>query len=186
MNMSLLGKDLPQRLNGQEIDYFLTELGSMSKLLDRSVKSVRKIISDLRPEVLVNLNLIDALEWQIDEFNRLPGIKCSFKFNGSDRNFNSQFTTAAFRIVQEALTNVRRHSLAKTVYINLHRDDKKVILSIKDDGVGIKDYKKRNTRSFGLLGIRERAILLGGNLEIKSSSGTGTELIITVLHEKTI
>lgn len=63
---------------------------------------------------------------------------------------------------------------------------KKVILSIKDDGVGIKDYKKRNTRSFGLLGIRERAILLGGNLEIKSSSGTGTELIITVLHEKTI
>lgn len=185
MNMTIMEKDFSRRFEGQEIDYFLTEMGSMSNLLDRSVKSLRKIISDLRPEVLVNLDLIDALEWLVEEFNRLARIKCSFNFVGSDRNFNSQFTTAAFRIVQEALTNVRRHASAKNVNINLFRDHNKLVLSIKDDGVGIKETKQRKTRSFGLLGIRERAILLDGNLEIKTSPGKGTELIITVLQEKT-
>lgn len=184
MNMTLLGKELSDKLDGVDITYFLDEIKSMSSLLDRSVKSVRKIISDLRPEVLVNLDLIDAIEWQVSEFNRLPGTKCIFNYNATKRNFNDEFTTTVFRIIQEALTNVRRHSDAKNVFINIESDKENFILSVKDDGIGIKDLQKIKKKSFGLLGIRERAILLGGNLEIKSSAGSGTELIVRASLDK--
>lgn len=184
MNMTLLGKELSDKLDGVDITYFLDEIKSMSSLLDRSVKSVRKIISDLRPEVLVNLDLIDAIEWQVSEFNRLPGTKCIFNYNATKRNFNDEFTTTVFRIIQEALTNVRRHSDAKNVFINIESDKENFILSVKDDGIGIKDLQKIKKKSFGLLGIRERAILLGGNLEIKSSAGAGTELIVRASLDK--
>lgn len=184
MNMTLLGKELSDKLDGVDITYFLDEIKSMSLLLDRSVKSVRKIISDLRPEVLVNLDLIDAIEWQVSEFNRLPGTKCIFNYNATKRNFNDEFTTTVFRIIQEALTNVRRHSDAKNVFINIESDIENFILFVKDDGIGIKDLQKIKKKSFGLLGIRERAILLGGNLEIKSSAGAGTELIVRASLDK--
>ena len=184
MNMTLLGKELSNKLDGIDLTYFINEINSMSSLLDRSVKSVRKIISDLRPEVLVNLDLIDAIEWQVSEFNRLPGTKCIFTYKGNKRDFEDEFTTAVFRIIQEALTNVRRHSFAKNVIIELETDKENFILSVKDDGVGIKDLQNIKRKSFGLLGIRERAILLGGNLEIKSSAGKGTELIVSASLDK--
>ncbi len=185
MNIAFLGKELSDKLSENEKDFLISEINSISSLLDKSVKSVRKIISDLRPEVLVNLDLIDAIEWLVNEFNRIPEIKCTFNYKTTKRSFNDEFTTAVFRIIQEALTNVRRHSFAKNVIITLESEEENFVLSIKDDGVGITDVNKLKRKSFGLLGIRERAILLGGNLEIKGSPGSGTELIIKTANDNT-
>jgi PAS domain S-box-containing protein len=180
MNLVMMGKELSNQLKGSNADYFENEISSMSELLDRSVKSVRKIITDLRPEVLVNLELIDALKWQVDEFNDKPGIKCTFNHNCAEIKFNNDITTAVFRIIQEALTNVRRHSNAKAVNIDMFCDENNLTLSIKDDGIGMADFNDIKPKSFGLLGIRERAIILGGNLKIISNPDEGTELIVNV------
>jgi PAS domain S-box-containing protein len=184
MNLVMLGKELSNQLKGSDAEYFKNEISSMSELLDRSVKSVRKIITDLRPEVLVNLELIDALKWQVDEFNDKPGIKCKFNHNCAEIKFNNDITTAVFRITQEALTNVRRHSGAKTVSIDMFCDEDNLSLSIKDDGIGIADFNDVKNKSFGLLGIRERAIILGGNLKIMSKPDEGTELVVNVPLKK--
>ncbi len=180
MNMIFMGKELKKQLSDYDIDYFEKEISAMSQLLDRSVKSVRKIITNLRPDVLVNLDLIDALEWQVEEFNKIPGIKCTFICECDKRTFKNEFTTAFFRILQEALTNVRRHSSAKNVTVNLIYSNNQIILSVIDDGVGITHMHQIKEKSFGLLGIRERAILLGGSMELKSSPGKGTELFVSV------
>ncbi|HSL89636.1 MAG TPA: PAS domain S-box protein [Ignavibacteriaceae bacterium] len=180
MNLVMMGKELSDQLKGSDIEYFKNEINSMSELLDRSVKSVRKIITDLRPEVLVNLELIDALKWQVDEFNDKPGIRCWFNHNCAGIKFNNEITTAVFRIIQEALTNVRRHSGAKTVNLDIFCDEDNLTLSIKDDGIGMADFNDIKPKSFGLLGIRERAIILGGNLKIISNPDEGTELIVNV------
>ena len=184
MNLVMMGKELSNQLKGSNADYFENEISSMSELLDRSVKSVRKIITDLRPEVLVNLELIDALKWQVDEFNDKPGIKCTFNHNCAEIKFNNDITTAVFRIIQEALTNVRRHSNAKAVNIDMFCDENNLTLSIKDDGIGMTDFNDIKTKSFGLLGIRERAIILGGNLKIISIPDEGTELVVNVPLKK--
>jgi PAS domain S-box-containing protein len=184
MNLVMLGKEFSNQLKGSDAEYFKNEISSMSELLDRSVKSVRKIITDLRPEVLVNLELIDALKWQVDEFNDKPGIKCKFNHNCAEIKFNNDITTAVFRIIQEALTNVRRHSGAKTVSIDMFCDEDNLSLSIKDDGIGIADFNDVKNKSFGLLGIRERAIILGGNLKIMSKPDEGTELVVNVPLKK--
>lgn len=184
MNLVIMGKELSNQLKGSDAEYFKNEISSMSELLDRSVKSVRKIITDLRPEVLVNLELIDALKWQVDEFNDKPGIKCTFNHNCTEIKFNSDITTAVFRIIQEALTNVRRHSNAKAVNIDMFCDEDNLSLSIKDDGIGMADFNDVKNKSFGLLGIRERAIILGGNLKIISIPDEGTELVVNVPLKK--
>ncbi|MFO7526989.1 MAG: PAS domain S-box protein [Ignavibacteriaceae bacterium] len=180
MNMILMSRELAGNLKQSDVAYFETEMAAMSQLLDKSVKSVRKIITYLRPEVLENLNLIEAIDWQVTEFNKLAGINCKLECNCPDLKLNDDFTTSAFRIVQEALTNVRRHSGADSVTVSILLENDILVLNIKDNGKGIKDLNKIRTESFGLLGIRERAILLGGNMELNSQLGKGTELIVTI------
>lgn len=179
MNLVLMGKELSKHIKDQDVSFFEKEVEAMSQLLDRSVKSVRKIIADLRPEVLVNLGLVDSLKWQVEEFNLNSKIKCVLKHNCEDIHFSNDITTAVFRITQEALTNVKRHSGADFVIINLNCESEILTLSVKDNGTGITKLNKAKTKSFGLLGIRERAIILGGNLKIESLPGKGTELIVS-------
>lgn len=180
MNLVFIGKELVHQLNDEKSEYFRNELDSMSSLLDRSVKSIRKIITQIRPEVLENLDLYHAIEWQVKEFNSKAKIKCSFSSNCQETNFGKEINTAIFRIVQEALTNVARHSEATKVNVELNCTKDKFTLSVSDNGKGIININKIDKKSFGLLGIRERAILLGGNSEIVSSPGTGFELRVSV------
>lgn len=180
MNLVLIGKELVHYLNNEKSEYFINEIESMSLLLDRSVKSVRKIITQLRPEVLENLDLYNAIEWQIKEFNSKAKIKCTFSSNCTDTSFGMEFNTAIFRIVQEALTNVARHSDATKVDVKLNCSNDELVLSVKDNGKGMENIKQIDKKSFGLLGIRERAILLGGNSEIISAPGEGLELKISI------
>ncbi|MCJ7553210.1 MAG: PAS domain-containing sensor histidine kinase, partial [Ignavibacteriaceae bacterium] len=184
MNLVMMGKELTVQFKNSDTEYFEKEIGAMSELLDISVKRVRKIITELRPEVLLNLELYDAIDWQIKEFSGRSGIKCKLNYNCKKHNFDSDLNITIFRIIQEALTNVMRHSGADNVEVKISCENERVILSVADNGKGIKNLENIPGKSFGILGIRERAILLGGNMDIKSYPGKGTELLVSIPLKK--
>jgi PAS domain S-box-containing protein len=157
------------------------EIKSMSKKVDATIKSVRKIVTELRPEVLDHLGLRSAIEWQAQEFQARSGIECKLDPNidfveVGDRDSE----TAIFRILQEALTNVARHSGANHVDIFLTRLNGELILEVKDNGRGLTDDDLSKSRSFGLLGMRERALFLGGDVEVTGFPGKGTTVKVRV------
>ena len=156
---------------GERIDAILQHI-------DTTMRSVRAIINNLRPSVL-DLGLHAALEWQAAEFERRSGIACELVVDDEDLLLEDSIATVLFRILQEALTNVLRHAKASRVQIELSRESKGLIMTIADNGIGIKNAKRSEQNSFGLVGIRERLHILGGELNIESNS-SGTVLTITL------
>jgi signal transduction histidine kinase len=152
----------------------------MLKLIDSTVNAVRRLSTELRPAILDNLGLIPAIEWLAQEFEKRTGVTCEFVTTDDDLTVNQECTTALFRICQEALTNVARYAQATSVHIVIETDDKHLSLRISDNGRGITEADARGTKSFGLLGMRERARLLGGALEITGTPGQGTTLTVRV------
>jgi signal transduction histidine kinase len=142
------------------------------------------MITQLRPEVLDNLGLIEALIWQTNNFKEQTNIDIEFSFNKEKILISKDIEIAVFRIYQEALTNITRHSKAKNVRTDFLCKEKSIILTIRDDGIGITDDDKKNTKSFGILGMKERAIICGGELWINSimQGGTIVELIIPIIN----
>jgi len=158
---------------------------SMLKLIDSTVNAVRRLSTELRPAILDNLGLIAAIEWLAQEFQRRTGVSCEFITPEEDLVLDQERTTALFRISQEALTNVTRYANAHSVQILLERDGPQLLLRISDDGRGIADADQRSTHSFGLLGMRERAHLLGGTFEISGQPGHGTTLTVRIPAQET-
>jgi len=156
---------------GEKIDAILQHI-------DTTMRSVRAIINNLRPSVL-DLGLYAALEWQAEEFQRRSGIACDLVTDNEDMELEDSVATVLFRIMQEALTNVLRHAKASRVRIELHRDLTGLVMTIADNGVGMRNAQKSEQNSFGLVGIRERLYILGGELNIESSSN-GTVLTVTL------
>lgn len=150
------------------------KIAAMKKTLDTTVAAVRRISSELRPLLLDDLGLIAAVEWLRDDFMRRTGIEVELAVDGGELNVDQQHATAVFRILQESLTNVARHASATRVSVNLHGTAEKISLSIRDDGKGMTAQARSKERSFGLIGIRERAIMLGGEAVIESEPGRGT------------
>jgi signal transduction histidine kinase len=144
----------------------------------RLLTMVRDLSLDLRPTMLDDLGLLDALLWYFDRFKASSGLRIDFKHRDlGHRRFAPEIETAAFRIVQEALTNVTRHSQARSVRIWLWASKERLMLSIEDQGVGFDaEAVLRAGTSTGLSGMRERAALLGGHLSIDSVVGRGTSL----------
>ena len=153
---------------------------AMLKLIDSTVHAVRRLSTELRPAILDNLGLIPAIEWLAQEFQKRTGVTCEFSTDNEELTLDEQRTTALFRICQEALTNVTRYALASAVCIELTTAGGQIVLRIQDDGRGITDAEARGTKSFGLLGMRERARLLGGTLEIRGDNGAGTTLTVRI------
>ncbi|MGH8857533.1 MAG: ATP-binding response regulator [Polaromonas sp.] len=147
--------------------------------IDTAIRSVRGIINDLRPPVL-DLGLQAAIEWQLDEFRERSKIYCTMLVK--DPNFHCDLddksATTLFRILQESLSNITRHAQATQVHIELYRDGRQLYLQIKDNGIGMKDHKKTN--SFGLVGMKERISMLGGEFKIDSAPDQGTTLTISM------
>jgi len=155
------------------------KLSGMIDLVSNSIKDVQRISSDLRPGILDELGLASAIEWYIDEFKNRTGIKCTLKLADSvpdDPPKNLVF----FRVLQEAMTNVIRHSNASSVTIRLNHNQSGTSLTIKDNGSGITKEKIESSESLGLIGMRERVRQTGGNVLISSEKGKGTRLIITI------
>jgi len=150
------------------------------KLADLAISAIRKIASELRPSVLDDLGLVAAIEWQAQQFQARTGIICDCDCSLEKVELNEEQSTAAFRILQEALTNVLRHAEATRVEIKISRENGYLALSISDNGKGISDSEKSEQQSLGILGMRERAHLIGGEIDIKGFEGKGTVVDLRV------
>src|SRR6185295_8794072 len=140
---------------------------AMAANIDETIRVVRRIATELRPGVLDTAGLLAALEWQAIQFQTQTGIVCEVKAEVKEALWDQDLNTAFFRIFQEALTNVIRHAKATKVLVRLAEADGHVVLEVKDNGRGISEAEIHNTKSIGLLGIHERAALLGGTLRIE-------------------
>ncbi len=150
------------------------------QLIDSTVKSVRRIATELRPSILDDLGLVAAMEWQSEEFEKRFRIKCVFKSRVTNENIPPELTTGIFRIYQECLTNVLRHSEATAVTSFLDIVENQLRLHITDNGKGFVVEEIVNKKTLGLLGMKERASLMGGSYEIYSNPGKGTSILIIV------
>ena len=153
---------------------------SMSNLIDTTIQVVRKIATELRPGILDDLGLAAALEWQAQEFQTRTGIRCEFTSTLEEIDLDAGRSTAVFRIFQETLTNVARHAHATGVRISVKEQGSQLLLEVRDDGRGITDHELANPRSLGLLGMRERALLFGGEVKIGGVLGNGTTVTVSV------
>src|SRR5439155_26175303 len=154
---------------------------ALSAHIDCTIQMVRRISTELRPGILDHLGLAAALEWQANEFQLRTGIKCDVRADFSEPLLDQDLNTAFFRIFQETLTNIIRHAGATQVTVSLNASDGHIALEIKDNGRGISKEEISNTKSMGLLGMRERAALLGGEFEIgRLRRGKGTRVKVSI------
>jgi len=152
----------------------LSSIQELKTLIDKTVQKVRSLIRYLRPEVLDDLGLIEALAWQAREFKSRTGIDIKFKSNIKKIKVDKNTSTALFRIFQEALTNIARHAKATHVDVNIEKKERIFSLKVTDNGVGISSDIGDKSKSFGLLGMKERALILGGKVEVNGADGKGT------------
>ncbi|MBI4455668.1 MAG: PAS domain S-box protein [Acidobacteria bacterium] len=156
------------------------KITSMSRLVDETIKSVRRIAADLRPAVLDDLGIVAAIEWKARELQEKTGIECKLTVEPRDITLDRDRSTDVFRIFQEAMTNVIRHANASKTEIGLRLRDGSLVLEVEDNGRGITKDEISNTKSFGLLGVRERALAWGGEVAIHSAPGEGTKLTVRI------
>jgi len=154
---------------------------SMLEMVDEGIRSVKRITTQLRPRILDEMGLAAAVEWQTERFEKQSGIKCKTSFSPSDIEIAMEISIVMFRVLQEALTNVARHSKATAVAISLKAADRRLVLQVKDNGVGITQAQLSNQQSSGLTGARERLLAIGGDLQVKGLKGRGTALIASVM-----
>jgi PAS domain S-box-containing protein len=164
---------LTHRLSKSD-DALQKRLAATIELINATINTVRKLATQLRPGILDDLGLTAALEWQAQEFQARTGILCEFDHLAENLELEPARATAVFRICQEALTNVARHAQATKVGISLQQGTLDLVLEVTDNGRGITDNELANPHSLGLLGMRERAFLLGGNFSIKGRPNRGT------------
>ncbi len=151
---------------------------AMSKTIDRSIGTVRRLSSELRPAVLDDLGICSAIEWQLREFQTKTNIRIKVKGMPESIPMDKKQETSLFRIFQEALTNVARHAQAKLVRVTMRMEGGKLLLEIKDDGVGARAEQVSDTKSFGLLGMKERALDAGGTVTVLGKEGKGTTVTV--------
>ncbi len=156
----------------------------MSLLIDTTVQAVRRISTELRPSILDDLGLAAAIEWQLDEFRERTGLECVFTSNLKNEALDSDSATALFRVFQEALTNVARHANATQVVVNLNEGQDSLALSVQDNGRGISEGDMGKAQSFGLLGMRERVLLLDGKIDIHGIPSQGTTITARIPVKK--
>lgn len=156
----------------------------MKALVDAGIKEVQTISAGLRPRYLDDLGMGAALDWETGQFTNRTGIRCTQAIDISDSDLPPDFSAEIFRIFQEALTNVARHSRATDVAISLKHTRGGLELEIRDNGRGIAQHEIDSPCAYGLMGMRERAEMLGGKLRISGSHGTGTTVTVTIPLEE--
>ena len=152
----------------------------LSATIDRIINAVRRISSGLRPEVLDEIGLAAAFEWQAREFSKRTGIRCQLNIAPQFSEPDKERATALFRIFQELLTNVARHANATKVTATLDSNPTAITLVVTDNGRGIRDEEIESRRSLGFLGLRERVLAFGGTVEATGQDGKGTCVAVTV------
>ena len=166
-----------------DIDNLSTEHPRVSLILarlDDIMNSVRRIAADLRPLMLDDLGLGDAIESLAHDFARRMGVQVHLNVEHFDPPAGEQVSIALYRMVQEALTNVARHAHAGHVHIDLRRQDDELVLSVRDDGIGMPGLPPQRDSQYGLLGMQERADMLGGRLELDNPPEGGAQVRVRV------
>ena len=156
----------------------INKIKELSCLLIDSVESIKRITYRLRPSVLDNLGLKAAIEWQVSDFIRNTGIKTDLRFRHWEITADNEISLTVFRVIQEALTNISRHSGATAVVIEISSKDDELKIFISDNGCGIKIKESDSNRSFGLMGMKERALMHNGEIMIKGKKNKGTTVSI--------
>jgi len=152
----------------------------MLALVDRAIKGVRSVAGNLRP-ALLDMGCIAAIEWQCIKFAEHSGIPCSLKVKGEIADTDEQRSLALLRIVQESLSNVARHAAATRVEVAVAARNGSIEVEIRDNGRGFIPEEHDGNESFGLLGMRERAISIGGELNVAGKPGQGTAVTLRIL-----
>lgn len=175
-----LTKRIPEAQTDADWQQLKERTQSIADLINSAILTVRRISTELRPGLLDAVGLTAAIEWQAKEFEKRTGIKCNLKYPQEDISIDQKRSVAVFRIFQEILTNVTRHAEASEVNIVLEDRETGLFLEAKDNGRGIKASEFSNPKSLGLLGMRERALLLGGEFNIRGSQGKGTTVTVCI------
>lgn len=158
----------------------IEKLNTMLNLINIIIERTRIISYQLRPPILDHLGLYAAIKWQIDEFSKITGIKCNLKIESEKINLNEEITIAIFRVIQEALTNILRHSKASKLWISIKKINNFITLIVRDNGIGIPKKAIHESKSFGLLSMKERISSLNGNFNIQSEENKGTTIKIKI------
>ena len=148
--------------------------------IDETIHAVRRIATELRPGVLDSAGLLAAVEWQAHEFEKETGIRCRVTSLLRETIWDQDLNTAFFRIFQETLTNIIRHANATRVDVRLSETRDEFVLEVRDNGRGISESDIHNTKSIGLLGMRERAALVGGHVHFHGDPGKGTTVTVRI------
>jgi len=156
------------------------KIDSMFKVIDTSLKTIHTVSSELRPVILDDFGLESAIEWQVEEFQNRTGVRCRVDSSVADLDLTKEQSTAIFRIFQETLTNIMRHSGATEVDVRLEMNEDALILEVADNGRGITEAEISNSRSFGLMGIRERLYPWNGQVDFIGHPNKGTRVIVRV------
>jgi signal transduction histidine kinase len=178
LNLALL----KERIGTNDSDS-IRQITSMVEMIDTTIKSVKRMITALRPRLLDDLGLSAAIEWQAGEFQERTGIACEMLIP-DHIEIDSDRSTAIFRILQETLTNILRHAEAKRVTVHLSEREGVLELRVSDNGRGITEEQLNDPRSFGLIGIRERAYYWGGTVEMQGVQNEGTVIVVRMPIEE--
>jgi len=170
---------LAERLPGED-EKAAERAAMMIGLIDDTIDEVRGIALRLRPGILDDLGLVEALEWCAADFERRTGIACTFTRNGEVPELDETLATAAYRITQEALTNVARHAAAEQVDVSFTASIEQLEIIVSDNGSGFDPAGPTPGSGLGLTGMRERALLVGGSLEVVPLPGQGTRVVFRV------
>jgi signal transduction histidine kinase len=152
----------------------------MSDLIASTLRTVRRIATDLRPGMLDHLGLVAAIEWQAQELAGRAGLDCELLLGDEEIVLDPDLATAIFRIFQETLTNVVRHAEASTVRVELEERPDEVLLVVQDNGKGITTDQVSGHKSLGLIGMQERARSWGGDVTFQATPGQGTTATLRV------
>ncbi len=174
MDLAFLEKLLPA---GKGSEKARVRTGALAEMIKETVKTVRRISSELRPSILDDLGLAAGLEWLGRDFETRTGLKCAVSVP-NNLELSPQKSIVVFRMCQEALTNVVRHAQATQASIDLVEAEGQLTLEVRDNGRGITEKELQSHASFGLLGMRERAALLGGTATITGQAGKGTSVVV--------
>jgi signal transduction histidine kinase len=180
LDLHLMGKEVVAAGDEVPCKKVLDEIEGFSKRIDTTIGTVRRISSEIRPSILDDFGLVAAIEWQAREFERKTGVECLFRSNSENLELDTDSGNAVFRIFQEALTNIARHAEASKVKVMIDGFSDRIAMRVEDNGRGIEPRSLNGAKSLGILGMRERARLIGADISIDrlDDGGTSVELIL--------
>lgn len=168
----------------QHNDELLVRFDKVVDLIDTTIKTARRIMNGLRPELLEIYGFVGAIKEYIKDFELRNNLICKFDPNGFDFEMDKPQSLALFRIIQEALSNIGKHAKASVVSVTLRVEPDSLIMEIIDNGVGFDQNSAKRKDAYGMIGMNERVVLLNGNLEIVTKPGDGTKLMVTIPYRK--